>query len=312
MKPPCEIVQRDFLRVVRTFVAHSLKDEGFSQTEIASKMNMTQAAVSKYLSEPVRKTKLANDITYLTKKLTEMLKTDESKSDQIVREICSTCMRSRIGSTLCEIHQESVPSLKAANCQVCSTLLGGSDDALAERAIVISDMLDALRMIEQSTTFPAIVPQVRANFVACNDLAETVNEVAGVPGRITIVDGYARALISPQFGASSHTAELLLAARENWTRIRSCLCVSGRDDITQIAGKIGFKVISVSKPEIVSSRIIKALKSIKQLPGKRTVFPAIHVPGGIGVEPILYLFGPSAKELSEQSLKLSDSLLALH
>ncbi len=308
MRPPCEIVQRDFLRVVRTFVARSLRDEGFSQTEIARKMDMTQAAVSKYLSQPVTKTRLSPEIGSLSEKLKEMLKIGETTSDQIVREICSTCMRSRIGSTLCDMHQEKVPSLKEANCEVCSRLLGGRDDTLAERAMVISDMLDALRTIELSSTFEKIVPQVRANFVACNDLAETVKDVAGVPGRITIVDGYARALISPQFGASSHTAELLLYAKDKWTRIRSCLCISGTNNVVQTARKIGFKIVSITEPESSASRIIKALKTITQLPGERTTFPAIHVPGGIGVEPILYLFGTSAKELSERSIKLSDSL----
>ncbi len=308
MRPPCETVQRDFLRVVRAYVARSLRDEGFSQTEIARKMDITQAAVSKYLNQPVTKTRLDPEISSLSEKLKEMLKIGETKSDQIVREICSTCMRSRIGSTLCDIHQRKVPSLKVANCQVCSRLLGGRDDTLAERAMVIGDMLDALRIIELSSTFEKIVPQVRANFVACNDLAETVKDVAGVPGRITIVDGYARVLISPQFGASSHTAEILLYAKDNWTRIRSCLCVSGRSNVVQTAKKIGFKVVSISEPESDASRIIKALKTILPLPGKRTVFLAIHVPGGIGVEPILYLFGPSARELSERSIKLSDSL----
>jgi len=310
MRPPCEIVQRDFLPVVRTFVARYLRKEGFSQTEIASRMDLTQAAVSKYLNQPVTKTRLAVEIEHLSENLTGMLKTGEATADQIVRELCSTCMKSRIGSTLCEMHQKKVPSLKAANCQVCSKLLGGRNDNLAERAIVISDMIDALRIIEQSDTFETIVPQVRANFVACNDQAETVKDVASVPGRITIIDGYARALISPQFGASKHTAELLLHAKETWTRIRSCLCISGRKDVVETATQIGFNVVYISEPESAASMIIRSLKSTDQVPGRRTVYPAIHVPGGIGVEPILYLFGPGPKELCERSLKLSNSLAA--
>ena len=308
MRPPCEIVQRDFLRAVRTFVARSLKDEGFSQTEIASKMDLTQAAVSKYLSQPLTKTKLAGDISRVTKTLTEMLKTGDSSADQLVKEICSACMRSRIGSTLCEVHQDKVPSLKAANCQVCSQLLGGRDDDLVDRATVIGDILEALRIIEQSETFEAIVPQVRANFVACNSQAETVKDVAGVPGRITIIDGHARALISPQFGASKHTAELLLHAKKTWPRTRACLCVSGSQDVVKTAAKNGFKVISMKEPESTASKIIDSLRATDQVPGSRTSFLALHVPGGYGVEPILYLFGPSARELSERSLRLSDAV----
>jgi len=128
MKPPCEVVQRDFLRNVRASVARALKEEGFSQTEIATKMDLTQAAVSKYLSQPLTKTKLSDEINQLTHTLTDMMKTSETKTNLIVKEICSVCMRSRLGSTLCEIHQDKVPSLKAVNCQICSQLLGGSDD----------------------------------------------------------------------------------------------------------------------------------------------------------------------------------------
>ena len=308
MRPPCEIVQRDFLRVVRTFVARALSEDGFSQTEIATKMDLTQAAVSKYLSQPVIKTKLASEIDILTKRLTEMIRTGDDGADDMVREICSTCMTSRLGSTLCEMHQEKVPSLKSVNCQVCAQLLGGRDDDLSERAVVIGDMLDALRIIETSESFVEIVPQVRANLVTCNSTANSVKDVAGVPGRITIVDGRARALVSPQFGTSHHTAELLLDAKDTWTGIRSCLCVSGRDAVVKSAKKSGFKVVTLDEPESAATKIIKALKTSKQVLGKRTRYPAIHVPGGIGVEPILYLFGPNARDLSERCVELSESI----
>ena len=64
----------------------------------------------------------------------------------------------------------------------------------------------------------------------------------------------------------------------------------------------------IKEPESSASKITESLKTVKQLPGKRTAYPAVQVPGGYGVEPILYLFGPSAKEVSEKTLKLSDAL----
>ena len=308
MRPPCEIVQRDFLRVVRTSVARALSGDGFSQTEIASKLDLTQAAVSKYLSQPVYKTRLASEINTLTQKLTELIKSGDTEADILVREICSTCMRSRLGSTLCEMHQKKVQSLEIVNCQICAQLLGGSDNDLSERAVVISDMLDALRILEASESFVEIVPQVRANLVMCNSTANSMKDVAGVPGRITIIDGRARALVSPQFGTSKHTAELLLNAKDTWTGIRSCLCVSGGDVVVKSAKKVGFKIVTLNKPESVAVKIIKGLKNSDSMPGNRTAYPAIHVPGGIGVEPILYLFGPNARDLSERCVLLSESI----
>ncbi|TFH11246.1 MAG: hypothetical protein E4H14_01110 [Candidatus Thorarchaeota archaeon] len=308
MRPPCEIVQREFLRVVRISVARSLSQEGYSQTEIASHMDLTQAAVSKYLSEPAIKTGLGTEVDILSTKLTEMIKSGDVDAENMVREVCVTCMRSRLGSTLCEIHQRKVPSLKASNCQICSQILGGNDNELSKRAVVISDMLDALRIIEASESFVGIVPQIRANIVACDDSAKSTKDVAGVPGRITVIDGHARALVSPQFGASSHTSEILLGALEKWPEIRSCLYVSGRDPVIKTAKKVGFRVVTLDESASSPKKIISALKFMQEIPGPRTAYPAIHSPGDYGVEPILYLFGPNARQLSEKCVKLSESM----
>lgn len=308
MRPPCEIVQRDFLRAVRSLVAQSLSKTGYSQTEIATQMDMTQAAVSKYLSQPVTKTKLANEIETLTEKLTEMITSGDVESDKLVREICSTCMQSRLGSSLCEMHQRKVPSLKSVNCQICSQLLGGSDTDLSKRAVVIGDILEGLRILEASDSFVDIVPQIRTNIVTCDATAKSSEDVAAVPGRITIIDGRARALVSPQFGSSSHTSELLIQSRKIWPTIRSCLYVSGGEQVTKAAKRNGFKVVHLQESESTPKKMIESIKSSEPLPGPKTAYPAIHSPGDFGVEPILYLFGPDAKQLSEKCVKLSMSL----
>ncbi len=308
MRPPCEIVQRDFLRAVRSLVARSLSENGYSQTEIATQMDMTQAAVSKYLSQPITKTKLETEIEVLSKKLTDMIMSGEVESEILVREICSTCMLSRLGSSLCEMHQSKVPALKSTNCQICSQLLGGSDTNLSRRAVVIGDILEALRIIETSDSFVNIVPQIRTNIVVCDESAKSSKDVAAVPGRITVIDGRARALVSPQFGASSHTSELLILSKAIWTTIRSCLYVSGSETVTKAAKSIGFKIVHLEESESTPKRIIESLHASKQIPGPKIAYPAIHSPGDFGVEPILYLFGPNAKQLSEKCVKLSKSL----
>ena len=127
-------------------------------------------------------------------------------------------------------------------------------------------------------------------------------------GRITVIDGRARALVSPQFGASSHTSELLLDAKELWTGVRSCIYISGRISVVAAAKRIGFRVVKLAESDSTSKKIIESIKTSDTLPGPRTVYPAIHAPGGFGVEPILYLFGPTAKQLSEKCVKLGESL----
>jgi predicted fused transcriptional regulator/phosphomethylpyrimidine kinase/predicted transcriptional regulator len=308
MRPPCEIVQKEFLPTVRARLAQSLRQAGLSQMEIASRMDVTQAAVSKYLSQKSQPNRLDDEILNLVARLTEMVQVPETNADTIVKELCSTCMSSRIGSTLCRLHQSKVPSLKALNCQICSELLGGGDDMLVARAEVISDIQEALQLIAISNTFEQIVPQVRANLVACMPTACSIDDVAGVPGRITIIGGHAIALVGPQFGTSRHTAELLLRVRLLWPAVRACLCVSGKDNVAKIANENGFRVASIKESAIEASDIFESLQKIQKKPGRTARFPAVHVPGGFGVEPILYLFGPTALELSERCVCISDAV----
>lgn len=50
MRLPCERVVNDALPIVRSLLARDLKDKGYSQTEIADLLDVTQPAVSQYLS----------------------------------------------------------------------------------------------------------------------------------------------------------------------------------------------------------------------------------------------------------------------
>ncbi len=307
MRPPCETVQREFLPSLRARVAYELKSMGLSQNEIAEKMDITQAAVSKYLSQPKTNLKLTVEASQAVPKLVELISSSTPSSDKIVLEICSACMRSRLGSAVCKLHKTNVPSLDAVNCQICNQLLGGQDRTLTKRAEVLADMFDAIRQIEASGSFGIVMPQVRANLVTAEQTATHIDEVAGIPGRITLVNGKAHALMSPQFGASQHTAKLLLYTKSQVPKIRSCLCISGKSEVVQQAKASGFQIISLKESTNDADKIIETVDQGKMI--KKTMdSPAIHVPGGFGVEPILYLFGSSASDLTTRCLHLCERL----
>ena len=308
MRPPCELVQKEYLPNLRANLAKRLHESGQSQIEIARRMNITQAAVSKYLSQGSKKGSLQKDVAILAEKLTSMILSDTAQQDMMVKEICRTCMYLRIGSTICKMHRESVSALGDVKCQICTDLLAGEEREFTGRGVTLRDLQDALAQISNASQFARLIPQVRANLVACGTDSRTYMDVAGVPGRITLVNGRAVALTSPQFGASRHTANLLLWARSNWPPIQACLGISGTEEIVAAAEDSGFKMIRLSMPasnhEAISNAAQKFIKGLK----KTLQFVAIHVPGGIGVEPILYLFGPSAMALANESIALSMKL----
>jgi hydroxymethylpyrimidine/phosphomethylpyrimidine kinase len=271
-------------------------------------MSITQAAVSKYLSQGPKKGVLQKPVETLTEKLMSMILSDAPQQDVMVKEICRTCMYLRIGSSICKMHRESIPALGDVKCQICTDLLAGEDKEFTDRGVILRDLQEALSQLSNAPQFSQMIPQVRANLVACGTDARTHMDVAGVPGRITLVNGRVVALTAPQFGASVHTASLLLWARTNWPSIQACLGISGTEEIVAVVEDSGFKLISLSMPASDPAAISEAAQKFAGSLKKTLQFVAIHVPGGIGVEPILYIFGPNAIGLANESIDLSMKL----
>lgn len=308
MRPPCELVQKEYLPTLRANLAMRLHESGQSQSEIARRMSITQAAVSKYLSQGVKKGTLQKHVDVLTENLMGMILSDAPQQDMMVKEICRTCMYLRIGSSICKMHRESVQALGDVKCQICTDLLAGEEKEFTSRGVTLRDLQEALAQISNAPQFSRLIPQVRANLVACGTDATTYMDVAGVPGRITLVNGRAVALTTPQFGASQHTANLLLWARSNWPSLQACLGISGTKEIITAAKENAFKIMGLSIPATDHLSISEAAQKLAGRVKKASQFVAVHVPGGIGVEPILYLFGPSAVGLANVSISLSKKL----
>ena len=308
MRPPCELVQKEYLPNLRSNLAMRLHKSGQSQIEIARRMNITQAAVSKYLSQGAKGGALKKHIDLLSENLMNMMLSEAPQQDMMVKEICRTCMYLRIGSTICKKHRESVPVLGDVKCQICTDLLAGEETEFTSRGMILRDLQEALVQISNTQEFSRFIPQVRSNLVACGEDATTYMDVAGVPGRITLVNGRAVALTAPQFGASQHTAGLLLWARSHWPSIQACLGISGAAEITKAAEANAWKLITLPTPATEHSAISDAAQKHAKSMKKSLQYVALHVPGGIGVEPILYLFGPSAVGLAQVSISLSKKL----
>ncbi|MFW9955003.1 MAG: thiamine-phosphate synthase family protein [Candidatus Thorarchaeota archaeon] len=300
MRPPCELVQREYLPVLRSRLSKKLRERGYSQNDIAECLGLTQAAVSKYLAQDYSPNPLNETVDITASRMANMIIQENSTSDLLVKEVCEACMSLRIGADICMMHRESVPSLRDPQCEICASLLGGEDKFLVKRAKILEEMTEALRLIYKSNSFAKLVPQVRANLVACNKDASNISDVIGVPGRITLIEGKARALVGPRFGASKHMALLLLEVRKLWSDVFACLCLSGRSEIIEAAREEGVRIIGIKESQsdpVMIAGLVRESKAKR----RQGIATGIHVPGGIGVEPILYLFAKSPLELSSIS-----------
>ena len=59
-----------------------------------------------------------------------------------------------------------------------------------------------------------LIPEVRLNISGSLPNANSKKQIAGIEGRVTIINGYPHASGQIKFGVSDHTARLILAAKE--------------------------------------------------------------------------------------------------
>ncbi len=82
-------------------------------------------------------------------------------------------------------------------------------------------MAVALNIIEGCREFAVMIPEVRTNLVYARPNARKREDVLGIDGRITVVNGLPHAAGKPRFGASSHMARLLVEIGKTDASIRA-------------------------------------------------------------------------------------------
>lgn len=131
MQVPCEIIVRHVLPTVRAMVAKELiENYGFTQSQAAEKLDITQAAVSWYLSYKRGRTKkkglnlsFIESFPQIRKTVTEMAK-GIAKEDLtpvgMIMNFCGACTSIRESSDdFCRMHVKAAPSIK--DCTICHT-----------------------------------------------------------------------------------------------------------------------------------------------------------------------------------------------
>lgn len=168
-----------------------------------------------------------------------------------------------------------------------------------------------LLVLQAADHMAELVPEVRSNLVMATENAETVEDVVGVPGRITTVNGRAKAFTQPDWGASSHMARLVLEVKKHDQEIRSAINLRYHPDILEICKKLGLKVSYYKREEepeelrrqegkTVSWGVEQAIGRIGEVPD------IIYHTGDMGKEPIIALVGRNPVEVAEMAVLLAE------
>ena len=118
MKPPCEIVVWYVIPSIRSKLAKELLNLGMKQKDISELLDITQPAVSQYISDK-RGHELDFDpvVEQYIKNMARDIKNGELEPIDLIPRFCHICKTIKTKEILCQIHKEKVNIPQS--CSVC-------------------------------------------------------------------------------------------------------------------------------------------------------------------------------------------------
>ena len=310
MQPPSELMTRHLLPALRGLLTHLLYKKGYSQSRIASLLGITQASVSMYLNnqpatflEKMRELGISDEDT---NRYVEMLSEDVVRGKVEAIYTLSSFWRNLLAAgTICPIHRRESAILE--ECDVCMRLYG-STQIDVEKAEALREVERAAKIVENSTFFPAVIPEVSVNIVQATYKATTEMDVAALPGRMVKIHGRADHILPAEFGVSRHMARMLLAAMQSNPEI--CAAVNIRHDkrISTIISDMQLPVTKISgedhQASLEGDMVVSAFKAKINTSMIQSTQIVVDE-GGNGLEPNTYIFGRSASEAAQRALEIA-------
>ncbi len=180
---------------------------------------------------------------------------------------------------------------------------------------VLGNLVRAVHILESSEHFGLLIPEVRVNIVYAMEDATRLEDVAGIDGRITLVNGRVKAAGYPRFGASSHMARLIIEVRKYDKSYRAGINFSWTPKISKIlqeyAMEKGWEYVGIDRakePDEVrfeegKSMPWKVSELVKKCGGR---VPRLFYEGpGFGKEPLSVLLGKDAVEVARESVEIA-------
>jgi predicted fused transcriptional regulator/phosphomethylpyrimidine kinase len=193
------------------------------------------------------------------------------------------------GGVVAELHAEAVPGLTPED----AAAVHDSGGRLQATVRVRASVRQGLRVLENTSGFAQHIPAVGSNLVESLPDAETIEDVAAVPGRILDVRGQVTIPGEPAFGVSQHVAGVLLAARRGGSDARAALNVRYDRRLRDALVESGHRAVEFDAETDIEVAVPAAL-------GDRPGATVLYQTGGFGVEPVLYALGPDAPTVARR------------
>ncbi|MGN8217199.1 thiamine-phosphate synthase family protein [Halococcus morrhuae DSM 1307] len=291
LRLPSEIVVERFLPTARSMLASELAERDFTQQEIADRLGVTQAAVSKSLGGDgaVEERFRENERMQATMaRIADGFAADTMSGYEALAELLELIRAFEDRGPICAVHEAEMPALDGLGCDLC---VRGSDDGVLAERDVLRTVRTAVRRVTNTAEIAAHVPKVGTNVATALPEAPDATAVAAVPGRIHAVGGRVLVPAQPEFGASQHVAETLLAAMAIDPSVRGALNLATSDALLAAAEEHGID------PLRFDADYESRAEHLRERFRERGAVPrVIYHEGAFGIEPVTYLLGADAIE----------------
>lgn len=175
-----------------------------------------------------------------------------------------------------------------------------------ETEAILGNLVTALHILEKCAAFSALVPEVRTNLAYALTDARTPQEVAAIPGRITMVRGYPYASAAPNWGVSDHLARRIIEARKYDRHINAIINFKYDERVVSVVQAycqekgflFGWIDRSQEPEELLRHDQASMPWKVKQLFSQHGAMPRIYYEGpGWGKEPLFLAHGEDATEV---------------
>ena len=282
-----EVAVEEFLPTFRSMLAGELRERGLTQSEVAALLGISQSAVSKYAHGEVDiNADVADDerVRELIDRLADGLSSGDMSRVQALVEAEVLLRRLERADLLARLHEEAFAPLAEYEGPLD---IHDPDGDLRATEQVRSSVRRGVRTLENTSGFAALIPAVGSNLAEALPDAETIDDIAAVPGRILDIKGRASVPGEPEFGVSEHVASVLLATRAAGSDARAALNVRYDADFLEKLEAAGYTAVEFDAEATVETAIADALEDDPDV-------DVLYQTGGFGIEPILYVLGSDA------------------
>ncbi|MEM1581833.1 MAG: bifunctional hydroxymethylpyrimidine kinase/phosphomethylpyrimidine kinase [Candidatus Bathyarchaeia archaeon] len=181
----------------------------------------------------------------------------------------------------------------------------------AARYNVLKSVREAIKILESSPHIANLTPEVGINVAMALPYAESINDIAAIPGRLVKVFNNVKSSSCPEFGASSHLARYLLEIMRYDAKKRAAINIKFSESLLALLKGMNLKISFYDRREepdeikrtegmTIPWGVRQAIARIGEAPD------VIYHMGDLGKEPMIVIFGEDAVLLAKKIVELAD------